>query len=171
MNERDMTCADAESALTDLIFGEPDDRIEALLHEHLRACPRCAAEERALLALRDAGRHHPPAMSPALRARILAAVERAGARPRLFPLARPVPAYVALAAALLGALLVAALPARRAAGPGTPTAERPAGGVPRGEANLSFSVAESFATGVQRPAVTVARDDTGAVASPLQDSL
>jgi predicted anti-sigma-YlaC factor YlaD len=107
------TCDEARAVLDLHVFGEADDRDEALLHEHLRGCDACRAEERRLLAWRDAARGERLAPGDALRGRIERALA-ARARPEAAPAwRRPVPAYVAFAAAIFGAVAVVALRAPR----------------------------------------------------------
>ena len=120
-----MSCEAAREHLADAILGEVDDRVEAELNEHLRACAACRAEELALLRCREELREVPE-VPPALAARIrLAAREAFVPRdPLRAPetptsggfwawLRRPVPAYAAAAAILLTVLFLRAIPTVR----------------------------------------------------------
>ncbi len=101
--------------IVDQIFAEIDDREEMDLNRHLAECPGCRLEEKRLLRLRDDLKGEAPAIDPALKERVRAALPP-GKRPtRRGFLRRPVPVYAAAAACV-----VAALVARWAPAPGGP---------------------------------------------------
>jgi len=102
-------CSEAQAALIELVFGDLDSVQEMRVNQHLLECATCREEEARLLKFTDSARRAPLVAPPALRARVEASL--VGARPAP-GLARPVPAYVAIAAALLGALAAALLPLR-----------------------------------------------------------
>jgi anti-sigma factor RsiW len=74
-------CSDREAMLQALVDGELDAANALEMEAHLRACPACAAEHRAWLALREklSQPDVAPTASPELRARIEAALGREAA--------------------------------------------------------------------------------------------
>ncbi|MFH1682063.1 MAG: zf-HC2 domain-containing protein [Candidatus Eisenbacteria bacterium] len=108
-----MRCEEARKELFELVFGEPDDKKEALLQEHLLSCAACREEERRLLGVRDAVREESGGECAArddLRERIRASLPSNPRRGGISVLRRPIPAYAAAAACVLVALLVRGLP-------------------------------------------------------------
>lgn len=118
------SCEEARERLIDAVFGEVDDRDEALLNEHLLACDRCRSEEAELWGWKSrlqSALGEVPEPADALRLRIEAATRAgavtarwragspgAGSRPegRWGWLRRPIPVYAAAAAILLTAVLL-----------------------------------------------------------------
>ena len=143
-----MDCAEVRPALIELVFGELDSVEEMRVNQHLLACAECRREEEGLLELSAAARGRAIEPRARLRESLAAALARPGAARVSFPLGRPVPAYVAIAAALLAALAVALLPIRRPlfALPERGAA-RAAGIVPAGR-EAPFMVADSWDTRV-----------------------
>ena len=87
-----------------------DDAAQRVARQHVASCAYCEArllENQALFALLD-GDHQPAAVSPALRARVLASV--AARTPRVSPWAR-----LAIAAALVSSIVLAYLDGRGSA--------------------------------------------------------
>lgn len=142
-----MNCDESRSALIESAFGELDAGAGLALHAHLATCSECREEERRLIALHGQVRSTTAPASAALRERVRRSLpaEPAEARPRWF--ARPVPAYVAIAAALFSALLAAgamrAQPERVVREPALP-AVTPAAEAP----DRFFTSASCYATGV-----------------------
>jgi anti-sigma factor RsiW len=108
-----MRCEAAHVVLIDVVFGESDDRQQAMLNEHLRDCPDCRTEERELHRLKDrlsAGAEMiPPGLELRLRASMRGAPPRGKTRPRGW-LHRPVPVYAAGAAVVAAAFLARIAP-------------------------------------------------------------
>jgi len=143
-----MNCDESRSALIESAFGELDAGTGLALHAHLATCPDCREEEQRLLALRTEVRGDTAPASAALRERVRRALPArfSDVRPRWF--ARPVPAYVAIAAALLSALLAVgamrAQPERVATDPPALPAATPALDAP----DRWFTSASCYVTGV-----------------------
>lgn len=138
-----MNCREVENGLIELLFGEPDDEREAILHRHLALCESCRREERRLLSIRENLRSGEESAGPELRRRIREALPRRSRRGVFALLERPVPAYIAAAACLAGVLLARGFPER----PAREGAPRPAATV-IDEGPVPFAVAGSYETGV-----------------------
>jgi len=109
-----MSCHEANEVLVDAVFGEPEDRAEARLNEHLRACSGCRMEEAALLRLQRDLQNDAVPVDTDLEARLRAAV-RAESERGLGPAAARSPASAA-----------APIARRGPDGPGVRGARRPA---------------------------------------------
>jgi anti-sigma factor RsiW len=142
-------CEEYRSAIHELVFEDPEDQVGLSVHEHLAACAACREEERRLLELRDAVHGADPAPSPALRARLRAALPAERPSPAAAWWRRPVPVWATAAACAVIAALALAMPRLGQ----TWTASRTT--APSESANFvlpgappPFTIAGSFDTGV-----------------------
>ena len=170
-----MNCAEARESLAEQIF-EGVERA-AGLEAHLAGCVECRAEAAWLHEAHALTRGESAPPSEALRERVRAAVMRelgekspAPARGGFWSLlARPVPAYVAVAAALLGAVTVAG--AMRATSPGATDQGLDPLRIPLAvEASSLFTAARSDLTGGRDAEARTAFADS-ATETPGADSL
>jgi anti-sigma factor RsiW len=169
-----MSCQESRERLIDAVFGEVEDRDEALLNEHLAACESCRAEEVELLRLRARLEEPAAAVPEALEGRLRAAL---GAAPRPIAesaivrpganrlrgrglrlrnwLRRPVPAYLAIAAVVVAVVLVRLLPEKR-------SSEQPVFSIPlRAEPAPQFAPAGAYETSTSSLAELAVRGSGG----------
>lgn len=165
-----MTCTEAIPTLIEQVFGELEAELGLALHEHVASCPSCQAEERRLLALREGLRGPEVSPSAELRERLRAALAPAPpARARAL-LARPIPAYVALAAALAGALLALAATRGDSLTPRAPGLSLPVSSPLPGDGTRLFTSAGCYTTGVAARSRLSLVDSAGGTGM-AQDSL